>query len=236
MISYIVREFIKELINKNGNVRFTYNPVNTIASFSNSMTGRYDIIYCALIDGRFPTHNRTTRGLLEITSEFSRNDDGAFYEIIKGTIHMPSSIEQLGVLSHGGNFSFTEKKRTHLVYVNKADELGDLTTIPMINIATHGPDEAVIDDPNDCNGMVKRFSQNSAIGLTNNLEEEVEDIQSKIDLTRQHYEKTCSWLLKYTKLPIEVTRIIGSYLRPPPFFFFEEGDLCIEIETKSGDG
>jgi len=228
----LTSEFIQELINRNGNVRFTYHPGNTMTSFSNSMVGSYDIIYCALIDGRFPTHNRTTRGKLEIVSEFSLGQDGMYYEIIKGKVQMPPSIEQLGVLSQGGSFSFIEKKRTHLVYVNKAEELRDLTTIPMINIATFAPNEIITDDPNEFNGMIKRFSQNTAIGLCNHLDEEVQDIQSKKALIREHYEKTCSWLVKYTELPIEVTRIIGSYLRPPPFFFFEEGDLCIETISR----
>lgn len=237
----LTSEYIKELIRRNGNVRFTYHPITAMSSFSKSMTGRYDIIYCALIDGRFPTHNRSARGILEITSEFSRNrDDGMYYETMKGTVHMPPSIPNrfaCGVLSNGGTFSFTEKKRSHLVYINKTDRLEDLSTIPMINIATHGAKENVNnDDPNDVNGMIKRFSQKTAIGLGNNFDEEVEDIQNKINITREHYEKTCSWLLKYTKLPIEVTRIIGSYLRPPPFFFFEKGDLCLEtMSYDTGD-
>lgn len=237
--SRLTNDYIKELIISNGNVRFTYHPPTRVSRrFSNSMLGRYDIIYCALIDGRFPTRNHSTRGTLEITSEFAHNtNDGMYHEVVKGTIQMPKSIEQLGVLSNGGTFSFTEKKRSHLVYIKKSDRLENLSAIPMINIATHNPNGDVSNtNLNDVNGMIKRFSQKTAISLCNNVQDdEVEDdIDRKMAITREHYERTCSWLVKYTKLPIEVTRMIGSYLRPPPFFFFERDDLCIETMSHNG--
>lgn len=47
-----------------------------------------------------------------------------------------------------------------------------------------------------------------------------------------YHENPCSWLGKYKKLPVDVTRIIRQYLSPPPFLFFEKGDLLITLGSR----
>ena len=57
------------------------------------------------------------------------------------------------------------------------------------------------------------------------------DMQSQKDMARDCYENTCSWLIRHKQLPIELTRTIAAYLRPPPFIILQKGDLhmCLSI-------
>jgi hypothetical protein len=59
---------------------------------------------------------------------------------------------------------------------------------------------------------------------------EFNDIQEARTVLQHHRENACSWLHHHTVLPMNVATLVGEFLCPPPVFFFEEGDLCLDIE------
>lgn len=61
-----------------------------------------------------------------------------------------------------------------------------------------------------------------------------DNVNAALELLSKHYEQTCSWLHVHTILPKEVTSVVGEFLCPPPVFFFERGDVCIDMDWTCG--
>ena len=54
-------------------------------------------------------------------------------------------------------------------------------------------------------------------------------VQAAEEILAAHYEKTCSWLSDHTILTKTAASKVGEFLCPPPVFFFEKGDICIDL-------
>ena len=54
-------------------------------------------------------------------------------------------------------------------------------------------------------------------------------VQAAEEILAAHYEKTCSWLSNHTILTKTAASKVGEFLCPPPVFFFEKGDICIDL-------
>lgn len=122
-------------------------------------------------------------------------------------------------------FTFRDTSRKCYVYKYKTSGersqlagLGDLKLVPVINI-------------NNNAGNIRVFYEEEAIGIYKGLDMKIKCIKKKKELAKEWYENTCSWLVTHKQLPIELTRIIGTYLRPPPFIFFKKGDLYISLSV-----
>ena len=92
-------------------------------------------------------------------------------------------------------------------------------------------------------GEMRFFREKTGTGFIREYLDNFEDIPVSVykfnsveeaeALNKAHYEKTCSWLHKHTMLSKAVTTKVGEFLCPPPVFFFEPGDICIDVDWHS---
>ncbi len=211
--------------------------------------GDYDIIfYAGEAIQYFGKHHRTARGTVNI----SCNSSGR----LTGNVTMHPCMDEIDVIPFGGNYSFVERSRVQRKSKDYISEEPMLPTGVVKIEVTHSPYGLCMNDGRDLRdlapalrhmapvGELRIFREKVGAGITNQIpggawDETLywslvhfENTEEAEDLNRTHYERTCSWLHKYTALDKASSVHVGRFLCPPPVLFFEEGDIQLDIDWK----
>jgi len=213
------------------------------------MEGDYEIIYYAGETDAFAEHHRTARGTLTITCSVGERGT----PVISGTVTMHPCMEEIDVIPFGGNFGFVEECRVQREGQGDDDYPGDTTTpTGIIKIKVTDPPYGLCKNNGYrsignfvLHGELRVFRQKVGAGITSQVPfgmyrndqiprsivpfSSTEEAEA---LNKAHYQSTCSWLHKYTILDEASALHVGRFLCPPPIFFFQEGDIQIDIDWK----
>ena len=198
---------------------------------TDEMIGTYDIIYYA---GSFCGHERKVGSLVHYQTARGTLNLNSARGVLEGSITMDPRMETLDVIPFGGNSAFRETGRIQSCKnqwpqkLKPANGIISITVIqPPDGLVTHNSDGERI----DFQGEIRIFKQKTPTGLSLGGESFVvfENLEEAENLMENYRSTTCSWLHNHTGLPAEVTRLIGEFRCPPPVFFFEEGDLCLDF-------
>lgn len=215
------------------------------------LAGEYDIIYYAgELTQLLGRHSRTAQGTLKLSVETDK--DGM--SVVGGTVKMHPCMEMIDVIPFGGNYQFVEDSRAQRPGPGEGDDnLGDVTLLTgVITIkVTQPPDGTTTkryykpEDEAENWGEMRIFRERVGASIidqvprgswSDQIPEAVHDFsstQQAEDLNKAHFAKTCSWLHKHTVLDTAAAFQVGRFVCPPPVFFFEPGDIELDIGWNS---
>lgn len=217
-------------------------------SSTENLEGEYDIIFYAGEYQYERRHYRTAKGILSISSNGG---------ILTGKIVMDPSMEPLDVIPYGGNFTFQETSRIQRMssYLDFDDETANApenqAPAGVIKVEAIEYSKDLLEKDNRGNpvtfeGELRIIKEKTPSGVlldSQRLENSLETwrghvafngVEEATAIVENHRRNTCSWLHNHTVLPEGVARLVGEYRCPPPILFFEEGDLCLDMEWTDG--
>ena len=181
-------------------------------------------------------------------------------ETIEGTVQMDDIVKQGDRFSMGRyNFAFLQNDLRYRIVIDPTFQI-DLSQEQIrkanaeIDIHVKGCQKQPIRKSPFANnnvsmhrGRIKLVAQRAPLQIrknqtkecacirrdSNNIEQETVQFKSvdEAEETLEYYtDVDNSWLSKYINLPKDVLSVIHQFICPPPVFFFEKGDLWVEVD------